>query len=148
MGVLFLFFGLNCEKESEDNPKPKIEVIHPAPCDTINFGEEFRFKAVFSDEKELGHYKINIHNNFDHHTHGTHEKQCQLADEKEAENPYLNNWVLEIPEGQTEYKIDTVLTLPQKNDSGFYQGGDYHLMLYLTNEEGYQSWIGRDLKII
>lgn len=140
-------FACGDDEEEPADPKPEIEVIYPSPCDTLNFGDEFRFKARFKDKTELGNYKINIHNNFDHHTHGTHDKQCILDEKKEAENPYLNNWVIEIPDGQTEYEIDTLLTLPLENEKGNYQKGDYHLMLYLTNSEGFQSWIGRDLKI-
>lgn len=145
--LILLCLIVQCEEQQSTQNAPEIDMNTPPPCDTLTFGEQFRFKATFTDDENLGNYKINIHHNFDHHTHGTHEAECQLDSIKQAHNPYFHNWVINIPQTTKTYTIDTMLNLPAANDTGLYEGGDYHLMLYLTDEEGHQSWIGRDLKI-
>ncbi len=68
-----------CNKECEDCPgqapssdvtKPVITVQNPVNESTLTGGDTLFFRARFTDDRELGQYKIDIHNSNDGHTHG------------------------------------------------------------------------------
>ena len=75
----------SCEKDDEtvDNDAPVIDLsadAFPVQCSTLKRGETFTFKTKFSDNVELGTYSIDIHHNFDHHSHAPSLKNviCNL----------------------------------------------------------------------
>src|SRR5690554_2662040 len=102
-----------CKKEDIDQENPVIdlsaETAFPQSCDTIWFGEDFTFSALFSDNSELGSFSIEIHENFDHHAHSTDSEACELMPEKEPVNPFhfINDY--QIPPGQTQYAANIVV---------------------------------------
>ena len=68
-----------CNKECEDCPgqapssdvtKPIITVQTPVNEFTLTAGDTLYFRARFTDDRELGQYKIDIHNADDGHSHG------------------------------------------------------------------------------
>jgi hypothetical protein len=77
LGVLFLAFLAACNKDDDSVP---VDRTPPTVRDvTLNDqtenivvqpGSTMHFDAVFEDDERLGQYKIDIHNNFDGHTHG------------------------------------------------------------------------------
>ena len=134
------------ESKETDTEKPVInmdqEDAFPKPCDTIFAGRSFTFKAVFSDNVELGSYNIELHNNFDHHTHGSHTETCTLDPDKNPVNPFYFNQNYEIVSGSKTYNAETTVAVPDDIDSG-----DYHFMVKLTDKEGWQSWSSVSVKI-
>ena len=54
-------------------------------------------KVRFTDNAELGSYSINIHNNFDHHSHSTEVEECNMDPVKEPVNPYVFIQDYDIP---------------------------------------------------
>jgi len=83
-----------CNKENDiDKEKPVIDLsgpdAFPQNCDTIYFGESFNFNVLFSDNVELGSFSIDIHHNFDHHSHSTEVTECQLDSKKDSVNPLV-----------------------------------------------------------
>jgi hypothetical protein len=153
--VLSFFLG-SCEKEEEiDTEKPVIDLsiqnAFPVNCDTLYFGESFDFKALFSDNVELGSIKafsIDIHNNFDHHSHSTEVIECNLDPVKEPVNPYLFIESFDIPSGLSEYNPNLSITLPSGNGNGAYDDGDYHFFISLTDKEGWSTQKGLSIKIL
>lgn len=61
----------SCKKT--DDTKPTFTVHEPVSGEVVITGNEIHFEADFSDDTELGQYKIDIHNNFDGHGHGKTE---------------------------------------------------------------------------
>ena len=79
------------DDEAVDTEKPTIDLTitdaFPVSCDTIYFGQPFSAKMLFNDNVELGSFNIDIHHNFDQHTHSTEFEQCEFDLVKTPVNP-------------------------------------------------------------
>jgi hypothetical protein len=153
--VLSLFFPLinSCEKEIEINKeKPIIDLsilnAFPSNCDTLYFGESFNFKVKFSDNEELGSYSINIHDNFDHHSHSTEVTECSLGEIKNPVNPFTFIEDHNITPGTREMITDISIEIPEKNNNGLFDEGDYHFFISLTDKEGWSAQKGLSIKML
>ena len=145
--LLAFFLFCSCEEEVEiDTEYPEIDIAFdeafPKQCSSINRGEAFIFKARFTDNIQLGGFSVDIHHNFDHHTHSTEVNDCDMESVKEPDNPFLFIQNHPIPEGQNEYIAEMQIEVPENVDSG-----DYHFMILLTDEEGWQTIKGLSIKI-
>ena len=150
---LLIVFLNSCEKDKEvDTEKPVIDLsiqdAFPINCDTIYFGETFELKVLFMDNVELGSYSIDIHNNFDHHSHSTEVTECHLDPVKEPINPFLFIDEYQIPSGQPEFKTNLSISIPSGNGNGDYDEGDYHFFISLTDKEGWSSQKGLSIKML
>ncbi|MDN3588829.1 DUF4625 domain-containing protein [Pedobacter aquatilis] len=138
----------SCKKETEevDTTYPVIDVstaaAFPKQCSVIKRGEKFLFKAAFSDNVELGSSSIDIHHNFDHHSHSTEVSECNMEPIKSPVKPYLLIKTLNIPAGQKAYSISEEITVPADVDPG-----DYHFLIRLTDKAGWQSIKGISIKV-
>ncbi len=134
---------LGCNKEDTDLEKPVIdfstEDSFPNNCDTLWLGETFTFRTTFTDNRELGSYSIEIHENFDHHSHSTEETPCELLPEKEPVNPYefLQDYM--IPDGLSVYDTNNIIEIPDGNNEGLFDEGDYDVSVSLTDREGWSA---------
>lgn len=153
--LLFTFID-SCKKEEEiDKEKPSIDLTiqdaFPLNCDTLYFGESFTLKVKFTDNAELGSIKafsIDIHNNFDHHSHSTEVTECDLAPIKSPVNPFTSINDYDIPKGLKEYETNILITIPSGNEDGQYDEGDYHFFISLTDKEGWSAQKGLSIKIL
>ncbi len=136
-----------CQSDSIDDQKPIIDPdfsgAFPSQCTTLYIGEPFDFKARFTDNAELGSFSINIHHNFDQHSHSTEVTHCETDPPKEPVNPFVLVREYEIPRGKTEYIANQTLIIPD-ND---YDEGDYHFFISLTDKEGWRIEKGISIKI-
>jgi hypothetical protein len=140
--IITLVF-LGCIKNDGDNQdKPEITLLSPAPCDTIYFDVPFTFQIKISDKDGLGNIKMDIHHNFGHHQHSDHEP-CNMDEPKTAVNPYFNEWIFALPSDEKDYIFQTEITFP--NDG--YDTGDYHFHIYVTDNIGYQSFTSLAIKL-
>ncbi len=134
-----------------DKQKPSIDITitgaFPVNCDTIYFGEQVHFRTLFTDNIELGSFSIDIHNNFDHHSHSTEVSECNLNPVKEPVNPFVFIEDYDIPEGMDEYRADIVLTIPSGNTDGLFDDGDYHFFISLTDKDGWSTQKGLSIKM-
>ncbi len=139
-------FGISCSKEDRDTELPEIimtDALHfPNNCDTIYVGESFTFRARFTDNHELGSYSIDIHHNFDHHSHTTDIADCPMDPVKTPENPLLFIGQFDIPSGVSEYEASQVIEVPEDVDTG-----DYDLMVRVTDRTGWQAIKGISIKV-
>jgi hypothetical protein len=140
LGLIFY----SCNKDEEiDTEKPFIDLEYtsafPSYCDTIYFGESFNLKAFFSDNIQLGAFSIDVHNNFDHHTHAYKIEKCELDPVKQANNPFVLIDNYEIPTNLTEHVTDLTIDIPASNDLGLFDEGDYCFHIYLTDKEGWST---------
>jgi len=150
--ALFLTGLYSCKKDEIDDQKPVIDLagaeIFPLSCDTIYFGEPFTLKLAFTDNKELGSYSINIHDNFDHHSHSTEVTVCEMWPVKTPVNPYVFIDEFSIPSGMTTYQVNQVFEVPLSNSSGLLDEGDYHFFISLTDKEGWSAQKGLSIKML
>ena len=147
---LMLLLVASCSSEDDnekDLQKPTISLNYdagfPKACEVLTKGETYHFKAQVSDNLELAAYSIDIHNNFDHHTHDDQEASCDLGAIKDPVNPliFIENYSIE--EGVTSYEFDVSITIPTDIDTG-----DYHCAYSVTDQTGWQSRTSVDIKII
>ena len=146
--VILMVFSFSCVDDNEkDDEIPTIdmtaETAFPQNCSTVYRGENITFKATFIDNVELGAFSIEIHNNFDHHTHSTDITECEMDPIKTPINPLLFIEEYDIPEGQKSYEALVEVTIPDNVDTG-----DYHFMVRLTDAAGWQALKGISIKII
>jgi hypothetical protein len=138
---------VQCQKaETIDEVLPVIEIssvaTFPHNCDTVYRGESFQLVANFSDNVELGSYSVDIHHNFDHHTHSTAGEACSMDPIKTPVNPFLLIKSFYIPSGSKAFQSNQSIQIPNDIDTG-----DYHLMIRLTDKEGWQAIEGLSIKI-
>ncbi|WP_196895937.1 DUF4625 domain-containing protein [Aureivirga marina] len=145
--VLIIFLTA-CSKDEDnvDKTNPTIDFnfnsSFPKPCSKIKRGTSLNFHAKFSDNDILGSYAIDIHHNFDHHTHDNYEVQCDMDPIKIPVKPfiYMQNFTIEGNVKELEPTIE--ISIPDDIDIG-----DYHFEVRLTDKTGWQSRHAIDFKI-
>jgi hypothetical protein len=147
--LLLLIFVSACKKDGSNAIDTEYPVINiagqnafPVQCSTIKRGEKFVFRAQLSDNTELGSVSVDIHHNFDHHTHSTEVESCSLGEVKNPVKPFLLIQSYPINANQRNYEIMQEITVPLDVDPG-----DYHFMIRLTDKEGWQTIKGLSIKI-
>lgn len=150
--VLAMAIGLSdCSSDDPgsgaDSTKPVIstavEGAFPLSCAQVRRGETIAFKALFSDNRELGAYSINIHHNFDHHSHDTEVDACNFDAVKTPVNPWSQTLAFTIPQGLREFVAEQQIEIPSGIDTG-----DYHFMIQLTDEQGWATMRGISIKVV
>jgi hypothetical protein len=115
-------------KEDGDAEKPVIYLEEPAEGDELQIGgaNGVHFEAEFSDNENLASYKVDIHPNFDGHTHTRSTSETVDFELNQSwlisgKNASIHHHEIKIPENATP--------------------GDYHLMVYCTDAAGNESHI-------
>jgi hypothetical protein len=139
----------NCSKDTAepiDTIYPEINTstsdAFPKQCSIVKRGEKFVFRALLSDNAQLGSLNLDIHHNFDHHTHSTELEECSLSPIKQPVKPFLLIKNIVIPVGLKSYEASAEIQVPADVDPG-----DYHFMIRLTDKEGWQTLKGLSIKI-
>ncbi|WP_206365315.1 DUF4625 domain-containing protein [Sphingobacterium corticibacterium] len=148
--ILGIFSFSGCKKDNDettvDNHAPVIDLTgdaFPVQCSTLKRGGSFTFKTKFSDNIELGTYSIDIHHNFDHHTHSTEFEECELQPKKEPVKPFLFIKSYDIPSGQKNYEA-----VQQIEVSADIDPGDYHFMISISDHVGWSTIKGLSIQIV
>lgn len=149
LGILALAFISSCSSDNAeiDTEYPVIDITgtnaFPIQCSTIERGQTITFRAAFNDNVALGSYSLDIHHNFDHHTHSTEVTTCETEAVKKPVKPmlFINNYT--IPDGVKSYEATAQISIPADVDPG-----DYHFMIRLTDKEGWQTLKGLSIKIL
>ncbi|MCR4603146.1 MAG: DUF4625 domain-containing protein [Prevotella sp.] len=148
---LLLLCALGACSSSDDNDTkdmtyPVISsqgiTANPIDCQVYKRGDTIPFLYVFTDDTELGSYNIEIHHNFDHHTHSTSSVECPMDEEKATSNPWVFNKGYDIPAGSKSYTARIDIAIPTDIDAG-----DYHFMVRLTDRAGWQQLHAVAIKI-
>lgn len=145
--MLFLcWIFIACSKDTADKEYPVIDLAYaqafPVQCSEISRGETFVLKARFTDNVALGSFGVDIHNNFDQHSHSTEVQACAMDDKKEAVNPFVYIRSLDIAGNPQTYEASLEINVPADVDPG-----DYHLMIKVTDREGWMTMRGLSIKI-
>lgn len=133
------------EKPAIDLEYPEIiltEDSFPIQCSVVERGSTLNFRALFTDNMELGGFSLDIHHNFDHHTHSTEVSDCDTDRVKAAINPLLFIQTYTIPAGLSEYEATAEIDIPADVDPG-----DYHFLIRVTDQKGWQTLKGLSIKI-
>lgn len=151
--ISLLLAAYSCSSdETIDTEKPIIDVsiqdAFPVNCDTLYFGESFTLKVLFTDNVELGSFSIDIHNNFDHHSHTTEVSECVLDPIKGPINPFVTIDDYEIPSKTSSYETSISIPLPADDGDTPFDEGDYHFFISLTDHEGWSTQKGLSIKIM
>ena len=115
---------------------------NPIDCQVYHRGDVIPFHYIMTDNQELGAYNIEIHNNFDHHTHSTTAAECPIDAQKQPQNPWVYNCSFYIPNGQRQYEARHDIEIPADIDPS-----DYHFMIRLTDRAGWQQLHAVAIKI-
>ncbi len=148
---LLLLCTLSACNDSDDDAKdmtyPQILSegidVTPVDCQQFSRGEILPVCFQLSDDIELGSYNIEIHNNFDHHTHSTSSADCPMDPQKQPEHPWVYNQDFSIPNGLQTFNAKHEIAIPTDIDPG-----DYHFMIRLTDHAGWQQLHAVAIKII
>ncbi|WP_207515275.1 DUF4625 domain-containing protein [Longitalea luteola] len=149
IGMLVAMTIAGCSKDANEEPDteyPAIDIsanTFPQQCSEIKRGETFTYRVRFSDNRELGSSSVDIHHNFDHHSHSTVIEPCNLEPKKTAVKPFLLIRTYDIPAGLKTYDLNQQIQVPADVDPG-----DYHFSIRVTDKEGWQSIKGLSIKII
>ena len=134
------------DSESKDMEYPVItsgsEEASPSNCQIYERGGTIPFTYVFTDDTELGAFNIEVHHNFDHHTHSTSSVECEMEPNKKALHPWIFNEDFSIPSGQTTYSPQLEIPIPEDIDTG-----DYHFVIRVTDRAGWQQICAVAVKI-
>lgn len=135
-----------CGDTDKDETAPIISadgiVANPIDCQVYNRGDVIPFTYVFTDDRELGKFNIEVHPNFNHHTHSTTSVDCELDDKKEEVHAWVFNQDYDIPSGLRTYTPRVDIPIPADVDPG-----DYHFMVRLTDRVGWQQLHAVAIKI-
>ena len=138
---------VSCTETEIDEEKPTITVNYaggfPQTCENLSRGQSYTIKAKVADNLELASYSVEMHHNFDHHTHDDQQGACELEPITTAVNPFVFSNSERIPQGSTNYELEIDLIIPDGVDTG-----DYHLALSVTDVTGWQARTSVDVKIV
>lgn len=133
LAVSALFVSCSDDEKDGDTTKPIINLIEPKEGAMLKPGFTIHFVMELSDDVMLGSYKVEIHNNFDGHTHTKAEAGETVPfafnrswdDVKGLKNKHIHHHDILIPANATE--------------------GNYHLMVYCTDAAGNESYVARNI---
>lgn len=138
-----------CKKDNVQEIDTEYPVINitadnafPKQCSTVKRGEKFTFRARLDDNVALGSVNVDIHHNFDHHSHSTEVESCGFEPVKTPVKPFLLIQSYDIPENLKTYEVLREISIPADIDPG-----DYHFLIRLTDETGWQTIKGLSIKI-
>ena len=142
------FFAIACnrDKHAIDDVPPTIDAgfaeAFPKQCSTLKRGGTFTFRARFTDNVELGSFSLDVHHNFDHHSHSTELEECALEPVKVPVNPFVLIRSYDIPAGQQSYEAEITIPVPAEVDPG-----NYHFMIMVSDRTGWTDMKGLSVRI-
>jgi hypothetical protein len=140
--LAFILISVSCEKDKGDTQAPTIELKGPKNGDTLWVGTHIHFEAEFADNVELRSYKIDIHSNFNNHSHKstTHDHN----DLKEWK--FQQSWDFEAGLRNAHIHHHSI-TIPETVDGHEVATGKYHFMVYCIDKAGNESWVAVEVVI-
>jgi hypothetical protein len=132
--AIFVIAFTSC-KEDSDTTKPVINLIEPENDDLLQIGSGVHFEAEFSDDEALASYKVEIHSNFDNHTHAQTREVAETVD-----FTFNQSWDISGKKNASIHHHDIII--PENATPGH-----YHLMVYCTDAAGNEEHIAVDVEL-
>ena len=137
ISLIVCAFASSCSKDKEevDTTKPVIELNEPEDGDELQIGANIHFECDFSDNVKLGSYMVEIHNNFDGHSH-----KAAATRASEGEQPLYLKKSFDLSGMRNAHVHHHDIFIPENT-----KPGTYHLMVYCTDAAGNQSVVAREV---
>ena len=144
------FTACGSDDDDKDMTPPVISSegleANPINCQEYHRGDVIPFQYLFTDNKELGNFNIEIHNNADHHSHSTEADDHDHDHDDDADDSDAPYWVYNesfpISAGQRSHTARLDIPVPAN-----IKPGDYHFMIRLTDRAGWQQLKAVAIKI-
>lgn len=136
LALLLTNNACNSDK-NRDTQKPKIELRAPKEGAEIAIGNPhgIHFDCKFSDNVEVKNYRVEIHNNFDHHTHTP-----QLQHKEETKTvPFFFNRSWEVNQRNADIHHHEIV-VPENATPG-----EYHFVVYCLDVNKNESMVHRTI---
>jgi hypothetical protein len=135
--AISLSAAVSC-KEDSDTTKPVINLVAPQDDAVLHIGDEdgVHFDAELSDNEALASYKVNIHPNFDGHTHSVTKG---ASDTVTVNFEFEKSWTVS---GKNQDIHHHEIKIPENATPGH-----YHLMVYCTDAAGNESHVAIDVEL-
>ncbi len=147
--IVFAFVACNDDDDDVDTTKPTIDIKKPANETEFHLGDKIEFECNFTDNVELASYKVDIHNNFDDHTH-EHSAQLKSESEEEEGHPweYIKEGSLEGASDEVTLEITIPETVVHDGNEEEVAAGHYHLGVFCLDKAGNENvvWIEIDIE--
>ena len=120
----------SCDSDNDgDTIPPVINLIAPAEGGTLKIGDEHgvHLEMELSDNEMLSSYKVEIHNDFDGHTHTK-----SLKSEETTPFSFQKSWDVSGKKNATIHHHE--IMIPENATPG-----NYHLMVYCTDAAGNET---------
>jgi len=141
MLLAVVFFATSCEKEENDTQKPVITVEGPEQNEVLYIGSGIHLEVEFTDDTELKSYKVDIHSNFDGHTHKSTNSEDTIA------WSFQKSWNFDAGQKNAHVHHHEIVVPHEYNGNDISQG-IYHFMIYCTDAAGNESWTAVPVKIM
>ncbi|MDR2389473.1 MAG: DUF4625 domain-containing protein [Tannerellaceae bacterium] len=134
LSAMFTLSLASCE--SGDTTKPVINLIEPAEGDVLEIGQDVHFEMELSDNDLLREYKVEIHNNFDNHSH-----EATRAEETLVPFYFEQTWN-DISGKKNAQVHHHDIVIPANAEPG-----DYHLEVFCTDASGNEAYLVRNIEL-
>lgn len=132
-------FSMSCTKDDDkDTIKPVIDLHEPANGDTLFIGYENHLEMDLSDNEKLKSYKVDIHSNTDDHNHSK-------SAVTEGAWTYTKSW--DVSGLKNTHIHHHEIAVPTSVDGVAIAKGNYHFMIYCTDEAGNESYVVRSVVV-
>lgn len=154
LAVILLAIGatafVSCGKTDVDSEKPVIKLLEPQEDELVKPGSALHLKIELSDNVALRSYKVEIHGNFDGHTHNARAEEA--ADAVEFKNTWTEADFVKLGETpildkQTVTIDHKLIEIPETINGKPVKEGHYHLMIHCTDRAGNQKEIFTEINI-
>ncbi|MFI3298546.1 MAG: DUF4625 domain-containing protein [Rikenellaceae bacterium] len=137
--TLFASTFISCDKEGTDTTKPTITLGEPVDGEEITAGNTsgVHFEAEFEDDVELGSYKVDIHSNFDGHSHVS----ALTKSDETVDFSFTQTWDISGQRNASVHHHEIII--PEDATPG-----NYHMMIYCTDAAGNESYIATSIVIV
>ena len=142
LGSMFLLAGCGDADEevsAVDTAAPTIEVSEPVMGEAVAAGSDMHFEATFTDNEALATFKLDLHENFDGHSHGKVSvtpfdfEQTYTIQGKTAE-PH-EDVAIAADATAGPYHLTVVAIDASGNSTTFADGSSVELEVWITNAE-------------
>lgn len=123
----------SCNDDDVDTTAPVIELDEPEDGDELLIGAGVHFECDFKDDVMLGSYMIEIHSNFDGHSH-------KVQSRAGGEEPFFFKKSYDLSGLCNSHVHHHDVVIPENA-----QEGNYHLVVYCTDAAGNQSLVAREI---
>lgn len=125
LGALFIVSACKKEEKTEvDTQKPNITIETPTSTTEVVGGQLLNIRAKLTDNLNLSQYKIEIHPNFDGHSHGKTLNETVVPFE----------WDTLVNISGKEHLVD--LKIPISSNA---KAGSYDLLIQCIDQAGYEA---------